>query len=118
VPNIPVIGSGPDTFEFAFPDDAQGFLDASFDTAHNEYIQILVTHGILGLLSYLVFLGGVLLTSVKYAFKNPILMAVLAAFTGYLVQAFFNISLPIVSMALWLFAGILASRRVREMQWV
>jgi len=114
VPDNPIIGSGPDTFEFAFPEDAQGFMYVRFDTAHNEYVQILVTHGILGLLAYLVFLGGVFVTSVRKAFHNPLLMAVMAAFVGYGVQAFFNISLPIVSMALWVFAGMLTNSRMRE----
>jgi len=110
VPDNPIIGSGPDTFEFAFPEDAQGFMGARFDTAHNEYIQILVTHGILGVLAYMVFLGGVLLTGLRKAFKNPLAMAALAGFFGYCVQAVFNISLPIVSMMLWVFAGMLANK--------
>jgi len=114
VPNNPIIGSGPDTFYHAFPDEAQGFMGAAFDTAHNEYIQILVAQGILGLLAYLVFLIGLIVTSVRRSFKNPIMMAVLAAFVGYCVQAFFNISLPIVSQVLWVFAGMLANKKLRE----
>jgi len=114
VPNNPIIGSGPDTFYQAFPQEAQVFMGASFDTAHNEYIQILIGQGILGLLAYLVFLGGVFLTAIRKAFRNPLVMAVLAAFVGYCVQAVFNISLPIVSHMLWVFAGMLVNKRVRD----
>ena len=114
VPDNPIIGTGPDTFQFAFPDEGHGFMGAAFDTAHNEYIQILVAQGILGLLAYLVFLGGVFLTSLRYAFKNPLVMAVLAAFFGYCVQAFFNINLPIVSQTMWVLVGMLASKQFRE----
>lgn len=110
----PIIGSGPDTFFQVFPEEAQGFMDARFDTAHNEYLQILVCQGVLGLLAYIVFLGGVFLKGIRKAFKNPLIMAVLAAFVGYGVQAFFNISLPIVSQILWVLAGMLASVKFAE----
>jgi O-antigen ligase len=116
-PNYPVSGSGPDTFFHAFPAEAHGFYGESYDKAHNEYIQILVCQGILGLLCYLVFLGGVFIKSIAKAFKNPLVMAVSAAFVGYCIQAFFNISLPIASQILWVLAGVLANKRVRESQW-
>ncbi|MCL2365852.1 MAG: O-antigen ligase family protein [Oscillospiraceae bacterium] len=111
VPDRLLIGYGPDTFEFSFPREAQYFMDARFDTAHNEYLQILVSQGVLGILTYVVFLVGIFLAAVRRAFKNPLTMAVLAAFFGYGIQAFFNISLPIVSQMLWVFAGMLASRK-------
>ncbi|MCL2226103.1 MAG: O-antigen ligase family protein [Oscillospiraceae bacterium] len=114
VPNHPIIGTGPDTFYHAFPDEAQGFMGAQFDTAHNEYLQILIAQGILGLLAYLVFLGGVFFGAIRFAFRNPMLMAVLAAFVGYSVQAFFNINLPIVSQMLWVLAGMLANEKFRQ----
>ena len=115
VPNAPIIGTGPDTFEQAvFPDETHIFMGARFDTAHNEYIQILLSQGILGLLAYLTFLVGVFLCAIKKTFKNPMIMAVTATFFGYLVQAFFNISTPIISMALWVLAGMMANKRFEE----
>jgi hypothetical protein len=106
----PLIGSGPDTFWYTLPIEAHqltpGFL--GYDKAHNEYLQILICQGILGLLCYLVFLGYLLFKTVPRAFKNPLLMAVLIGFAGYCVQAFFNISLPIASQMLWVIAGMLA----------
>ena len=105
------IGTGPDTFGHSFPVEAQGFYGELYDKAHNEYLQILICQGILGLLCYLVFLGSIFIRAIPKAFKNPLLMAVLAAFIGYCAQAFFNISLPIASQMLWVFAGVLASKR-------
>jgi hypothetical protein len=105
-----LIGSGPDTFGQTFPKEAQYFYDEPYDKAHNEYIQILICQGLLGLLAYLAFLGLLLVRNIPRAFKNPLLTAVLAAFFGYCVQAFFNISLPIVSQMLWVLAGMLACR--------
>jgi len=112
VPQRPLIGSGPDSFYYAFPRDAQGVFNEYYDKAHNEYVQILVCQGILGLLSYLVFLGTVFIKAVPKAFRNPLIMPVLAAFTGYCIQAFFNISLPIVGQFLWVFAGLVANKNV------
>ena len=110
----PVIGSGPDTFKQAFPAEAHGFYGEDYDKAHNEYIQILVCQGIIGFLSYMIYLAGVFLKSIKKAFAKPFVMAVLAAFTGYCVQAFFNISVPIASQLFWVLAAMLANRHFRD----
>jgi O-antigen ligase len=111
----PIIGSGPDTFYYAFPEEAQGFYEEEYENAHNEYVQILICQGIIGLVCYLIFIVGLLIKSIPKAFKNPLLMAVMAAFAGYCIQAFFNLSIPIVTPLLWVFAGMLANERVREM---
>ncbi|MCL2226102.1 MAG: O-antigen ligase family protein [Oscillospiraceae bacterium] len=113
-PNNPIIGTGPDTFGFAFPFEAQNYFGEFYENAHNEYVQYLITHGILGLLAYLLFAGSIIAKSVRKAFRDPIIMATLAAFVGHLAQAFFNISHPIASQILWVFAGILMSRRLRD----
>jgi len=113
-PDRPIIGSGPDTFYYAFPKEAQKVIGQTYENAHNEYIQILICQGIIGLVCYLIFIGALLIKSVPKAFKNPLLMAVLAAFAGYCVQAFFNLSVPIVTPMLWVFAGMLANDKVRE----
>ena len=113
-PNNPIIGSGPDTFLYAFPEEAQMFYDEKYQNAHNEYVQILICQGIIGLVCYLVFIVGLMIKSIPKAFKNPMLMAVLAAFAGYCIQAFFNLSIPIVTPMLWVFAGMLANTQVRE----
>jgi len=117
VPNNPLIGTGPDTFFFAFPFEAHGGIGEvgeAYDNAHNEYIHYLVTHGILGLAAYLLFAFAIVAKSWRKAFGDPIIMATLAAFVGYLAQAFFNISHPIASQILWVFAGILMSRRLSD----
>ena len=114
-PQHPIIGSGPDTFFFAFPEEAHGYYGEQYDKAHNEYIQILICQGLIGLLCYLVFIGGTFIKAIPVAFKNPMFMAVLATFVGYSAQAIFNISLPIVSQLMWVFAGLLANKRFREL---
>ncbi|MCL2634553.1 MAG: O-antigen ligase family protein [Oscillospiraceae bacterium] len=108
VPDYLLIGSGPDTFYFAFPEEAQRFYGETYDKAHNEYLQILICQGIFGLLFYLTFLGTLFIKSIKKSFTNPILMASLAAFTGYGIQALFNISTPIASQMMWVISGVMA----------
>jgi O-antigen ligase len=107
----PILGTGPDTFLNAFPAEAQGVYGQMYDKAHNEYLQIMVCQGILGLAAYLAFLGDSLRQAVIRAFRDPMIFAALAAFVGYLAQAFFNISLPIVAQMLWILAGILVSKK-------
>ena len=114
LPKNPVIGSGPDTFGSAFPGPAHMRYGEYYSNAHNEYIQILICQGILGIVFYLCFHGGLILRSVGKAFRNPMLMAALAAFAGYCAQSLFNLSTPICSPMLWVLAGLLGSERVRE----
>ena len=113
-PKNPVIGTGPDTFEHVFPAEAQLKYDEVYDNAHNEYLQILICLGALGLICYLVFLFASLFKAIPKALKNPLLMAVSAAFVGYCVQAFFNISMPAIGQMPWVLAGILANKQAHE----
>ena len=106
-----LIGSGPDTFvdRFeTFKEESVSQFNQYYDKAHNEYLQILICQGILGLVAYLAFLGAVLLKAIKPAFEHPLLLACLLACVSYLVLAFFSISLPISAPALWILLGIAA----------
>ena len=118
----PILGNGPDTFRNSFPIEgqAEGIVRFAtyYDKAHNEYLQILTCQGILGLLCYMLFLGGVFIKSVSRAFRNPLMMAIIIAVFGYLAQAFFNISLPVASQILWVFLGMLMNERVQNLKWV
>jgi uncharacterized membrane protein (GlpM family) len=69
----------------------------TYDSAHNEYLQYFITMGPISLISYLIFLCSSMVclirTSKNIKYATPILFAVLC----YSVQAFVNISVPIVS---------------------
>lgn len=112
--NHPIIGTGPDTFRWAVAPEAHTTYNVVMDKAHNEYAQILVCQGILGLLCYLVFLGGVFIKAIPNILKNPLIMVIAIAFTGYCVQAIFNISLPIATPMMWVLAGIMVNRQAQS----
>ena len=106
-----LIGSGPDTFvdRFGpFQEESKAVLNIIYDKAHNEYLQVVICQGILGLGAYLLFLGAVLKNAVKRAFTDPLLLACMLACVSYLVQAFFSISLPISAPVFWILLGVVA----------
>ena len=68
-----------------------------YDSAHNEYIQFLVTIGALGLLSYLGFMFSSLYRMVRQGLDKPYVMAVVFAIVAYMTQAIVNINVPVVA---------------------
>lgn len=115
-----LFGYGPDTFGIlatrGFMGDMLEKTGLVFDTAHNEYIQYLLTIGPIALLGYLVFLIGSCRTMVKAYRKNPYILACVTGVLCYGVQAIVNLNLPIVTPMLWfwLSVGIGLVRRNRE----
>ncbi|HSW35548.1 MAG TPA: O-antigen ligase family protein [Candidatus Limnocylindrales bacterium] len=78
------------------------------DRAHNEYLHIAVSAGIPALLLYLSFLGITLRRGFRRIGKVDMALPLLAASCGYLIQAFFNISVVSVAYVFWAFLGLLA----------
>ena len=106
----PLLGSGPDTFQVAYPQekyrDFKGRM-LILDKAHSEYLQLGVTLGFPALIAYLWFLVVVL----KKSFcaikpKRKYQIAVFLAVISYLVQATFNISVIAVAPVLWVLLGL------------
>ncbi len=112
-----LFGYGPDTFGILtmneIPFEMIHVTGQFYDSAHNEYIQYLVTIGIVGLCSYLVFLGSVFWYMWRNWKKNPYIIGTFAAVLCYAFQAAININLPIVAPMMWLLLsiGIGACRR-------
>lgn len=108
-------GTGPDTFGRAFPNgtnDVKEFFGNGYvDKAHNEYIQMAVTLGIPALIFYLLFLYEIIkanLKSIKCLIKKETIYAISlnSAIIGYMVQAFFNISVILVAPYFWMILGL------------
>lgn len=77
-----------------------------FIDAHNEFIQFLVTTGIVGVIGYF----GIFFSSVVYygkrAAKSPILVMGIASLLGYLSQAMVNNPQTFITPSVFLFLGI------------
>ena len=78
-----------------------------FDKAHNEYLHIAYSTGIPSLIVYLMFVTSLLIRGLKAVKYNHMAIPLLASVVGYLVQAFFNISVVSVAYIYWIFLGIL-----------
>jgi O-antigen ligase len=90
------------------------FSDAGLDTAHNEYLQYLVTNGALGLLSYLAVLFFALREGFRRSKSEPVYRGLTLAVAAYAVQAAVNIAQPMTTPLLIVLIGIFVSRKASE----
>lgn len=100
-----LFGYGPDTFGILMVEELRtemmdrfGYV---FNDVHNEYLQYLVTTGILGLISYLFLIGSSLFRILKKSAGSPSMGAIAAAVFCYHIQAVVNINVPIVAPVMW-----------------
>ena len=112
-----LVGFGPDTFGLAlyhkYLPKMLEFSGEIYDSAHNEYIQYLVTLGAAGLLAYL----ALIFSSIRRMWKNrtnPYVMAILFALLCYWFQAAVNINQPITGPIVWILWGLGLSACVRK----
>lgn len=105
-----LFGYGPDTFgiltlsEIKF--DMINATKQIFDSAHNEYLQYLVTIGPIGLAAYLVFLVSAFWSMLKVRTDVPWAVALVCALLCYAFQAIVNINLPIATPVMWLMLSV------------
>lgn len=104
-----LFGYGPDTFgilTWDYRETAIELYDFYFESAHNEFLQYLVTMGPFALLCYLTFLGGAVCRMAKNASIHPAAIACLMAVLCYNAQALVNINLPIATPIMWMMIGM------------
>lgn len=111
-----IFGYGPDTFGIItvnnFYNDMVSRYNEVFDSAHNEYLQYLITIGIVGLIAYLSVLIISVVEIFRVSMKKPVLLSIVFAIICYGAQAAVNISVPIVApiMMTLLMMGLAASK--------
>lgn len=107
VPENLLHGVGIDNYILAFDGGPlkHPSTDIIYDRAHNEYLQILITEGIFCLISYLIMYGIICIKGIKDSFKNKELYFILPIM-GYLIQAFFNISVIEVAPIFYISLGL------------
>lgn len=109
IKDYPIFGTGPDTFVLRFmplySEDISKIGPFSInDTAANIYLTMLINLGIGGTINYIVLLGYNIYYGIKK--KNKYTMILLISVLCYSVQAFFNLSVVIVSPLFWTLLGI------------
>lgn len=111
-----LFGYGPDTFGILTTNKIKfDMINATtqiFDTAHNEYIQFLLTIGPIGMAAYVTALLSAARRFMKRYPMNPAMLGCGAAVVCYAAQALVNLNLPIATPMMWLMmsAGMAASR--------
>lgn len=115
-----IFGYGPDTFGIItvnnFYEEMISRYNEKFDSAHNEYLQYLITIGIVGLAAYLTLLFTSIVEMIRASKKRPVMMALTFALVCYGAQAAVNISVPIVApiMMILLMVGVSGASTERE----
>lgn len=110
-----IIGTGPETFGILlYQKTANNSYGEIFDSAHNEYLHLLITVGIAGLISYLLFVISSIYNSLKCSKNNPYIIAIVFGIICYSVQAFVNLSVPITTPVYWLLISMSMAGRFKE----
>lgn len=114
VPEHLLFGSGPDTMSLAGIEPFTRFdpiknvqIVSEIDTAHNEYLNILFSQGLLALIAYLAMLAVLAAKWVKCSNSDAACAALGAAALCYCIQAFFGISMFLTAPYFWLTLGLL-----------
>ena len=114
-----LLGSGPDTFynvfEPYFAELNTRFGDAVNNAAHNEFLNYLITTGVLGLLAYLSLIVSTIVRAVKAADKNYLALAFIAPVVCYFFQSVVNISTVIVLPFLFIFISLAENISLKEL---
>ena len=104
---VKLFGFGPDLLKKPLADaygaEIAAYCNLSFNNAHNEYIQYLLTHGALGLTAYLTFAVGACASLFRRARKSAAAAGLLASALAYLLHAAVNVNQPITTPLLFLF---------------
>lgn len=118
--NTLILGTGPDTFSFDFPQNdklgilyAYGTTNMIISKAHNLFLQIGINNGVIALLGFLGIIILYLIDSFKlYVLKNKynekqIMGTILClSIIGYLVTGIFNDSVICVAPIFWIMIGV------------
>jgi len=121
IPERPLLGGGPETLSlrseilFERYHEQLGLLLQSYaDTAHNEYLNVMVE---LGIPAFVFYFGALLLAArfwVKTAPESPAAAICGAGVMGYCVQAFFSMSSVVSAPFFWLALALLLSEAVEK----
>jgi len=117
---VKLIGFGPDELKKPLADaygkEIAAYSGYSFDNAHNELIQYLLTLGALGLSAYLLFVAGSMYTLFRKMKNCPYALAAFAAGATYFLHTIVTVNQPITTPLFFLLlsAGVSCARKKEE----
>lgn len=111
IPKYWLTGVGIDNFYYIYDGKPITMYNGivCYDKAHNEYLQVLVTQGVFALITYILLFSIILFIGIKESYCHNKLYLVLPI-GGYLIQAFFNISVIEVAPLFYMGLGFLINR--------
>lgn len=109
-PHVPLFGYGPDCFNLAFNEynyyETVYKMNVIFDFAHNEYIQLVINYGFIGLAAYLAAMFSLAVRAIKRKERSPYIVIFAMGGFIYCVQAFFSFSHLIIAPVFWAVLGL------------
>ncbi|MBR5825540.1 MAG: O-antigen ligase family protein [Clostridia bacterium] len=84
------------------------------DQAHNEYLQYLLTIGVVGLLTYLSIIGAVIFIVVKKLKNNALAIGLFSGLVAFWIQATVNIAQPFTTPIMYIFISCIAGMYYKE----
>ncbi len=118
----PFIGWGPDTLKYRldlqYSENHQEYINKHgvyIDKSHNEFLEYAVSNGIFNLISYVLLIGVIIYKLIKNIRSN-LSKILLLTLVGYLIQAFFNISVIMVAPIFWIFLGFCVKEKEGKIQ--
>jgi hypothetical protein len=95
-----IIGYGPDTFFYNFPQDNPDYMiyspNTRFDKPHNMYLQVFIDNGLFGIAGFMILLVSSLLITLKSTYTNEKLSevsyskAIFFVIIAYMIQGITN----------------------------
>ena len=115
----PIGGWGLGTFPTVYPQVKSWYGDTLVNAAHNDYLQLLVETGAIGLAIILLFLGLVLRAGMKHFARAPngVTSAALLGCCGLLLHSFtdFNLHVPANAAMFFALCGLICASEVDEL---
>jgi O-antigen ligase len=105
-----MIGCGTDCFFLqmvpVYGQEMMDLFEEVFADAHCEFLQLLVTTGLIGVAGYFGFWSGILIAVWRKMKEIPALLICLASICAYMVQGFLNNLVPACVPLIFVFAAI------------